>query len=52
MQCNLTTTGTVATVTIDILNNALEKFTWAEILESNDLQTAKVAFQELETAIK
>lgn len=53
MQCNLTTTGTVATVTIDdlhlslvhpvtidILNNALEKFTWAEILESNDLQTA------------
>jgi len=52
-QFNITTTGTVGTViiddlhltlthpqTIDLRNDIVEKFSWAEILESDDLQTA------------
>ena len=52
-QFNVTTTGIVGVVsiedlhltlthpqTIDLINDLTDKFTWAEILESNDLQTA------------
>ena len=52
-QFNVTTTGTIGTViiddlhltlthpqTIDLRNDAIEKFSWAEILESDDLQAA------------
>ncbi len=52
-QFNVTTTGTPGTVniddlhltlnhpqTIDLINDVVERFTWAEILESDDLQAA------------